>query len=72
MVKKSVLLTEQFEKLVIKNNFGSDIYDIIESFFLQKHNEKVFKSHCVLYQQFRTKNSRIKTGYMTNRIYGLL
>ena len=44
MVKKSCLLTEQFEKLVVKNKFGSDIYAIIESFFLQKPYEKVCKS----------------------------
>ena len=42
MIRKSTLLTEQFGKLVIKNKSGSNIYDIIESFFLQKHNEKVF------------------------------
>ena len=34
MVKKSALLTEQFEKLVVKNKFGYDIYALIESFFL--------------------------------------
>ena len=44
MVKKSALLIEQFEKLVVKNKFGSDIYAIIESFFLQKHYEKIFKN----------------------------
>ena len=65
IIRKSTLLTEQFEKLVIKNKFGSNIYDIIESFFLKKHNEKVFKNQCLLYQQFRTKNSGIKTRYMT-------
>ena len=64
MIRKSALLTEQFEKLVFKNKFGYDIYDIIESFFLQKHNEKVFKNQCLLYQQFRTKNNGIKIGYM--------
>ena len=52
MVKKSALLTELFEKLVIKNKFGFDIYDIIKYFFLQKHKEKVFKNQCLLYQQF--------------------
>ena len=55
MVKKSVLLTEQFEKLVVKNKFGYNIYAIIESFFLQKHYEKVFKNQNILYQQFKTK-----------------
>ena len=34
MIRKSALLTEQFGKLVIKNKSGSNIYDIIESFFL--------------------------------------
>ena len=29
MIKKSALLTEQFDKLVIKNKFGPDIYNII-------------------------------------------
>ena len=32
---------------------------------MQKHNEKVFRNQCLLYQQFRTKNKGIKTGYMT-------
>ena len=64
MIRKSALLTEQFQKLVIKNKFGSDIYDNIEPFFLEKYNEKVFKNQCILYEQFRTKNSGIKTGYM--------
>ena len=64
MIRKSTLLIEQFQKLVIKNKFGSDIYDNIESFFLEKYNEKVFKNQCILYEQFRTKNSGIKTGYM--------
>ena len=50
MFRKLALITEQFEKLVIKNKFGYDIYDKIESFFLQKHNEKVFQNQCLLYQ----------------------
>ena len=65
MIKKSALFIEQFQKLVIKNKFGSDIYDNIESFFLEKYNEKVFKNQCILYEQFKTKNSGIKTRYMT-------
>ena len=64
MIRKSALLTEQFKKLVIKNKFRSDIYNYIESFFLDKYYEKVFKNQCILYEQFRTKNSGIKTGYM--------
>ena len=61
IIRKSTLLTEQFEKLVIKNKFGSDIYNNIESFFLDKYYKKVFKNQCILYEQFRTKNSGIKT-----------
>ena len=64
MIRKSILLTEQFEKLVIKNKFGYDIFNNIESFFLDKYYEKVFKNQCILYEQFRTKNNGIKTGYM--------
>ena len=64
MIRKLALLTEQFDKLVIKNKFGPDIYNIIESYCLDKFYEKVFKNQCILYEQFRTKNSGIKTGYM--------
>ena len=31
---------------------------------MEKYNEKVFKNQCILYEQFKTKNSGIKTGYM--------
>ena len=64
MIRKSAILTEQFQKLVIKNKFESDICNNIESFFLDKYYEKVFKNQCILYEQFRTKNCGIKTGYM--------
>ena len=64
MIKKSALLSEQFEKLSVKNKFGPDIYNIIESYYLDKYYEKVFKNQCILYEQFRTNNSGIKTGYM--------
>ena len=64
IIKKSALLTEQFEKLSVKNKFGPDIYNIIESYYLDKYYEKVFKNQCILYEQFRTNNSGIKTGYM--------
>ena len=50
MIRKSALLTKQFQKLVIKNKFGYDIYDNIESFFLEKYNEKVFENQCILYE----------------------
>ena len=64
IIKKSALLTKQFEKLSVKNKFGYDIYNIIESYYLDKYYEKVFKNQCILYEQFKTKNSGIKTGYM--------
>ena len=37
MIKKSALLSEQFEKLSVKNKFGPDIYNIIESYYLDKY-----------------------------------
>ena len=49
MIRKSAFLTEQFQKLVIKNKFGSDIYDNIDSLCWEKYNEKVFKNQCILY-----------------------
>ena len=64
MIRKSALLTQQFDKLLVKNKFRPDIYNIIEYYFLDKYYEKVFKNKCILYEQFRTKNSGIKTGYM--------
>ena len=56
MIRKSALLTEQFDKLVIKNKFRPDIYNIVESYYLHKYYEKLFKKQCILYEQFRTKN----------------
>ena len=64
IIRKSALLAEQFGKLVIKNKFGPDIYNIIESYYLDKYYEIFFKNQCILYEQFRTKNSGSKTGYM--------
>ena len=61
IIRKSALLSEQFDKLVVKNKFGPDIYNIIESYFLDKYYEKVFKNQYILYEQFRTKNNGIKT-----------
>ena len=40
IIRKSALLTEQFDKLLVKNKFGPDIYNIIESYFLDKYYEK--------------------------------
>ena len=44
MIRKSALLTEQFDKLLVKNKFEPVIYNIIESYFLDKYYEKVFKN----------------------------
>ena len=64
MIRKPALLIEQFEKLVIKNKFGYDIYDIIESFFLQKHNEKVLRTGV-----FCINNSKPKTVELKQDIW---
>ena len=50
IIRKSALPTEQFEKLLVKNKFELDIYNIIESYFLDKYYEKVFKNRCILYE----------------------
>ena len=42
----SELLTEQFDKLLVKNKFGLDIYNIIDK-YLDKYYEKVFKNQCL-------------------------
>ena len=63
MIRKSALLTEQFQKLVIKNKFGYDIYDNIESFFLEKYNEKVFKTSVYCMNNLEPKTV-VKRGYM--------
>ena len=41
MIRKLAPLIEQFQKLVI---LGYDIYNNIESFFLEKYNEKYLKT----------------------------
>ena len=64
MVKTSILLIVQYEKLVVKKKFEPDIYSMIEYFFLQKQYDKVYKNQSFLYQQFKTKNNGIRTGYM--------
>ena len=35
LIKKSTLLSEQYEKLVVKNLIGADNYSLVETFFLQ-------------------------------------
>ena len=64
LIKKSTLLFEKYEKLV-KNLIGANNYSLVETFFLQTQYNKVFKNQELLYKHFRTKNVRIKTGYMT-------
>ena len=64
LIKKSVLLFEQYEKLVVKNLIGVDNYSLVETFFLQTQYNKVFKNQALLYKHFRTKNVGIKIGYM--------
>ena len=55
LIKKSALLSEQYEKLVIKNRIGADNYSLVETFFLQTQYNKVFKNQELLYKHFRTK-----------------
>ena len=64
LIKKSSLLTEQYEKLLVKTLIGADNYSLVETFFLQTQYNKVFKNQELLYKHFRTKNVGIKTGYM--------
>ena len=64
LIKKSALLTKQYEKLVVKNLIGVDNYSLVKTSFLQTRYNKVFKNQELLYKHFRTKNVRIKTGYM--------
>ena len=43
LIKKSTLLSEQYEKLV-KNLIEVDNYSLVETFFLQTQYNKVFKN----------------------------
>ena len=63
LIRKSILLSEQYEKLV-KNLIGVDNYYLVETFFMQTQYKKVFKNQELLYKNFRTKNVKIKTRYM--------
>ena len=60
MIRKSALLTEQFEKLVIKNKFESDIYNNIESFFLEKYDEKVLRTSVYYMNSLEPKTVELK------------
>ena len=64
LIKKSALLTEQYEKLVVKNLIGVENYSLVKTSFLQTQYNKVFKNQELLYKHFRTKNVGIKTWYM--------
>ena len=64
LIKKSALLSEKYEKLV-KNLIGANNYSLVETFFLQTQYNKMFKNQELLYKHFKTKNVRIKIGYMT-------
>ena len=65
LIKKSPLLTEQYDKLVVKNLIRVDNYSLVKIFFLQTQYNKVFKNQEFLYKYFRTKNVGIKIGSMT-------
>ena len=65
LITKSALLTEQYDKLVVKNLIRVDNYSLVKIFFLQTQYNKVFKNQEFLYKYFRTKNVGIKIGYMT-------
>ena len=64
LIKKSILLFEQYEKLLVKNLIGVDNYSLVETFFLQTQYNKVSQNQELLYKHFKTKNVRIKIGYM--------
>ena len=42
LIKKSALLSEQYEKFVVKNLIGADNCSLVENFFLQTQYDKVF------------------------------
>ena len=41
LIKKSALLTKQYERLVVKNIIGVDNYSFVKTFFLQKDRKSV-------------------------------
>ena len=57
LIKKSAILSEQYEKLLVKNLIGANNYSLVETFFLQTQYNKVFKNQELLYKHFRTKMS---------------
>ena len=64
LIRKSTLLSKQYEKLLIKNLIGVENYSLVKTFFLQTQYNRVFKIQELLYKHFKTKNVRIKIGYV--------
>lgn len=64
LIRKSSLLFEQYEKLLVKNLIGVDNNSFIETFFLKTQYNKIFKNQELLYKHFKTKSAGIKTGYV--------
>ena len=44
LIKKSSLLSKQYEKLLVKNLIGANNYSLVETFFMQTQYNKVFKN----------------------------
>ena len=44
LIRKSSFLSEQYEKLLVKNLIRADNYSLVETFFLQTQYNKVFKN----------------------------
>ena len=44
LIRKSALLSKQYEKLLVKNLIGADNYSLVETFFLKNQYNKVFKN----------------------------
>ena len=44
LIKKSTLLFEQYEKLLVKNLIGANNYSLVKTFFMQTQYNKVFKN----------------------------
>ena len=44
LIRKSALLSKQYEKLLVKNLIGADNYSLVETFFLKTQYNKVFKN----------------------------
>ena len=58
LIRKSALLSKQYEKLLVKNLIGVDNYSLVETFFLQTQYKNVFKNQELLYKHFKTKMSK--------------